>query len=169
MAEGNGLNGNSGLNEASSSGGQNNTSQQDSDKTKQAEKAKTVPFYKLFSFADSTDMVLMITGTIAAIGNGLSLPIMTILFGELTDSFGQNQNNKDVLRVVSRVSLKFVYLALGCGVASFLQVACWMISGERQASRIRSLYLKTILQQDIAFYDKETNTGEVVGRMSGEW
>lgn len=43
-----------------------------------------------------------------------------------------------------------------------------MISGERQASRIRSLYLKTILQQDIAFYDKETNTGEVVGRMSGD-
>ena len=68
MAEGN-SNGNSGPNEASSSsGGQNNTSQQDSDKTKQAEKANTVPFYKLFSFADSTDMVLMITGTIAAIG-----------------------------------------------------------------------------------------------------
>lgn len=43
-----------------------------------------------------------------------------------------------------------------------------MISGERQASRIRSLYLKTILQQDIAFYDNETNTGEVVGRMSGD-
>lgn len=43
-----------------------------------------------------------------------------------------------------------------------------MISGERQAARIRSLYLKTILQQDIAFYDKETNTGEVVGRMSGD-
>lgn len=103
MAEGN-SNGNSGPNEASSSsGGQNNTSQQDSDKTKQAEKANTVPFYKLFSFADSTDMVLMITGTIAAIGNGLSLPIMTILFGDLTDSFGQNQNNKDVVRVVSKV------------------------------------------------------------------
>lgn len=175
MAEMKDLNGNTGLNEASSSssGGQtladtNNTGQQDSDKTKQTENTNTVPFYKLFSFADSTDMVLMIIGTIAAIGNGLSLPIMTILFGELIDSFGQNQNNKDVLRVVSKVSLKFVYLALGCGAAAFLQVACWMISGERQASRIRSLYLKTILQQDIAFYDKETNTGEVVGRMSGD-
>ncbi|XP_060175041.1 ABC transporter B family member 11-like [Lycium barbarum] len=178
MAERNGLNGNTGLNEASSSSGvqtladtnsENNTGQQqDSDKTKQTESTNTVPFYKLFSFADSTDIVLMIIGTIAAIGNGLSLPIMTILFGELTDSFGQNQNNKDILRIVSKVSLKFVYLALGCGAAAFLQVSCWMISGERQAARIRSLYLKTILQQDIAFYDKETNTGEVVGRMSGD-
>ncbi|XP_009593037.1 ABC transporter B family member 11-like [Nicotiana tomentosiformis] len=176
MAEGNGLDGNTGLNGASSSSenrapqtvADTNAGQQDSDKTKQSESTNTVPFYKLFSFADSTDKVLMIIGTIAAIGNGLSLPIMTILFGELTDSFGQNQNNKDVLRVVSRVSLKFVYLALGCGAAAFLQVAFWMISGERQAARIRSLYLKTILQQDIAFYDKETNTGEVVGRMSGD-
>ncbi|KAJ9170034.1 hypothetical protein P3X46_018171 [Hevea brasiliensis] len=43
-----------------------------------------------------------------------------------------------------------------------------MITGERQAARIRGLYLKTILRQDIAFFDKETNTGEVIGRMSGD-
>ena len=43
-----------------------------------------------------------------------------------------------------------------------------MISGERQAARIRSMYLKTILRQDIAFFDVDTNTGEVVGRMSGD-
>ncbi|XP_040379796.1 ABC transporter B family member 21-like isoform X2 [Oryza brachyantha] len=43
-----------------------------------------------------------------------------------------------------------------------------MITGERQAARIRNLYLKTILRQEIAFFDKHTNTGEVVGRMSGD-
>lgn len=43
-----------------------------------------------------------------------------------------------------------------------------MITGERQAARIRTLYLKTILQQDIAFFDKEVHTGEVIGRMSGD-
>jgi ATP-binding cassette subfamily B (MDR/TAP) protein 1 len=43
-----------------------------------------------------------------------------------------------------------------------------MITGERQAARIRGLYLKTILRQDVSFFDKETNTGEVVGRMSGD-
>ncbi|MCI03691.1 ABC transporter B family member, partial [Trifolium medium] len=67
-----------------------------------------------------------------------------------------------------RVSLKFVYLGAGALVASFLQLACWMITGERQAARIRGLYLKTILRQDVIFSDKETNTGEVVGRMSGD-
>lgn len=43
-----------------------------------------------------------------------------------------------------------------------------MVTGERQAARIRGMYLKTILRQDVAFFDMETNTGEVVGRMSGD-
>lgn len=43
-----------------------------------------------------------------------------------------------------------------------------MITGERQAARIRSLYLKSILRQDIAFFDQETSTGEVISRMSGD-
>jgi ATP-binding cassette subfamily B (MDR/TAP) protein 1 len=43
-----------------------------------------------------------------------------------------------------------------------------MVTGERQAARIRATYLKTILRQDVAFFDKETNSGEVVGRMSGD-
>ncbi|KAL7124849.1 hypothetical protein ABFS83_14G076500 [Erythranthe nasuta] len=142
-----------------------------SSKGKNENGSKTVPFYKLFSFADSVDKLLMIIGSIGALGNGLCMPLMAILFGELINSFGQNQDAsqiKQIVSVVSKVALKFVYLALGCGVAAFLQVSCWMITGERQASRIRSLYLKTILRQDVAFFDKETNTGEVVGRMSGD-
>ncbi|KAK3026926.1 hypothetical protein RJ639_040332 [Escallonia herrerae] len=177
----NGLNGNTNMHEASASRSHAlleteaadrdsgiNGGQQDLEKTKEKEVTNTIPFYRLFSFADSTDIILMIAGTVGAIGNGICLPLMTIIFGELVDSFGQTQNNKDIVRVVSKVALKFVYLAMGAGAAAFLQVACWMVTGERQAARIRSLYLKTILRQDVAFFDKETNTGEVVGRMSGD-
>lgn len=179
MAEENDLNGKTYMHEATTSSrgaletetakssGQNGK-QQDSEKSKEEGKPSTVPFHKLFSFADSTDMLLMITGTIGAAGNGICMPLMAILFGDLIDSFGQNQNNKDVVDIVSKVSLKFVYLAVGAGIAAFFQVACWMVTGERQAARIRSLYLKTILRQDVAFFDKETNTGEVIGRMSGD-
>ncbi|KAG5552503.1 hypothetical protein RHGRI_010552 [Rhododendron griersonianum] len=149
---------------SATNGGQLDTEQK---KTKKEDSAKTVPFYKLFSFADSVDVVLMIVGTIGAVGNGICMPLMTVLMGDLINSFGQTQNNKDVVQEVSKVALNFVYLALGAGVAAFLQVSCWMVTGERQAARIRSLYLKTIMRQDIAFFDKETNTGEVVGRMSG--
>ncbi|KAJ6328956.1 hypothetical protein OIU77_010603 [Salix suchowensis] len=176
MAVENGRNGGKDMDEAStsksqkgeekSSGGRGD--QQKPGKSKGDEETKTVPFIKLFSFADSTDILLMILGTIGAVGNGASIPIMSILFGDLINSFGQNQNGKDVVNLISKVSLKFVYLGLGAAVAAFFQVACWMVTGERQAARIRGKYLTTILKQDIAFFDKETNTGEVVGRMSGD-
>lgn len=48
------------------------------------------------------------------------------------------------------------------------EVTCWIVTGERQSARIRGLYLKTILRQDITFFDTETTTGEVIGRMSGD-
>ncbi|KMZ73429.1 ABC transporter B family member 21 [Zostera marina] len=111
----------------------------------------------------------MIVGALAAIANGLSLPIMSILFGEVIDSFGTNSaDTKNIVKEVSKIVLKFVYLGLGSGIVSFLQVSCWMITGERQSSRIRGLYLKSILRQDITFFDMETSTGEVVQRMSGD-
>ncbi|KAF3450533.1 hypothetical protein FNV43_RR06618 [Rhamnella rubrinervis] len=122
---------------------------------------------KLFTFADRLDVAMMIVGTVCAIGNGMSQPFMTLIFGNLINSFGSS-NPSNVVHEVSKVSLKFVYLAIGSGIASFLQVSCWMVTGERQATRIRGLYLKTILRQDIAFFDTETSTGEVIGRMSGD-
>ena len=54
--------------------------------TEEHEKTKTVPFYKLFAFADSFDFLLMTLGTLGSIGNGLGFPIMTILFGDLVDA-----------------------------------------------------------------------------------
>lgn len=66
------------------------------------------------------------------------------------------------------VIMNFIYLGIGAGLASTLQVSCWTITGERQAARIRTLYLKAILRQDIAFFDKEMSTGQVVERMSGD-
>ncbi|KAK6162933.1 hypothetical protein DH2020_002774 [Rehmannia glutinosa] len=149
---------------------QDSTLRSDTLETEQAEETettKTVPFYKLFSFSDSWDRILMTVGTIAAIGNGLSQPLMTFIFGDLVDVFGE-ANSNDIVSQVSKVSLKFVYLALGCGAAAFLQVACWTITGERQSARVRNLYLTTILRQEIAYFDQEVSTGEVIGRMSSD-
>ncbi|GMN28258.1 hypothetical protein TIFTF001_041139 [Ficus carica] len=139
--------------------------EQETDNNKETTRRKedstnsAVSFYKLFSFADSIDYLLMLVGTVSAVGNGISIPLMTVLFGTLIDSFGQSGNTKDVLPKVSKVSLDFVYLALGSATAACLR--------ERQSARIRSLYLKTILRQDIGFFDMQTNTGEVIERMSG--
>ncbi|BAT76976.1 hypothetical protein LR48_Vigan01g291400 [Vigna angularis] len=141
---------------------------QDSERKSKDESAKTIPLYKLFSFADSFDHLLMIVGTMGAIANGISLPLMTLLFGNMINAFGGTKNSNEVVVEVSKVSLEIVYLAVVTCFASLLQLTCWMITGERQAARIRGLYLQTILRQDVTFFDEETRTGEVVGRMSGD-
>ncbi|KAF9599024.1 hypothetical protein IFM89_033369 [Coptis chinensis] len=49
-----------------------------------------------------TDVMLMIVGIVAALANGLSTPLMTYLIGDIIDSFGQNADNKDLVREVSK-------------------------------------------------------------------
>ncbi|KAK4847319.1 hypothetical protein QYF36_011543 [Acer negundo] len=125
MAMENGLNGDTYSNEATTSkiqevtekGSSTSGDKPESEKSKENKKINTVPFHKLFTFADATYVALMIIGTIGALGNGVSMPLMAIIFGDLIDSFGQNQNSIDIVKV----SLKFVYLGVGSAVASFLR------------------------------------------------
>ncbi|CAN6336920.1 unnamed protein product [Urochloa humidicola] len=123
--------------------------------------------HSLFRFADGADAALMAAGAAGAVASGVAQPLMTLVFGEVVDAFGSGSRH-DVLHRVSGVCLKFFYLAIGSWFACFLQVACWMITGERQAARIRGLYLEAVLRQDIAFFDKEITTGQLVERMSGD-
>ncbi|KAL8157858.1 hypothetical protein AgCh_002540 [Apium graveolens] len=133
---------------------------EDSDTRKKKEVAKSVPFLKLFLFADRIDNALMFVGTIAAVGSGISFIFITLILGELIDTFGGTVDSTKVVHAISKVSLKYVYLALGSGTSAFLR--------ERQTAKIRYLYLKAILRQDVAFFDIETRTGEVVERLSAD-
>ncbi|KAK7264798.1 hypothetical protein RJT34_32409 [Clitoria ternatea] len=177
--------------------------QRDFEKKAKDQGNKTVPLYKLFSFADSWDYLLMSVGTISAVCNGISMPLKFTIIGDAINVFEENVDNKQVVHEVSKVSLKLVSLGVATFLAAFLrkhakfstdyaycitryvillnttitrvthscnlpEVACWVITGERQAARIRSLYLKATLRQDISFFDREMNSGEVVGRISGD-
>ncbi|KAI3929651.1 hypothetical protein MKX01_025819, partial [Papaver californicum] len=62
----------------------------------------TVPFFKLFCFADFKDKVLMAVGTIGACANGATTPIMTILLGKMINSFGNTEGTAEVVKQVSK-------------------------------------------------------------------
>uniref|UniRef100_A0A0E0JJS6 MDR-like ABC transporter n=1 Tax=Oryza punctata TaxID=4537 RepID=A0A0E0JJS6_ORYPU len=134
--------------------------------------AGRVPLRRLFfAFADRVDAALMAVGAVAAAANGMAKPLMTFVVGDVVHAFGSgasSHHDHDVVARVTKVIMNFIYLGVGAGLVSALQVSCWTITGERQAARIRALYLKAILRQDIAFFDKEMNTGQLVERMSGD-
>ncbi|KAJ0080014.1 hypothetical protein Patl1_23495 [Pistacia atlantica] len=96
--------------------------QQDLKKRKDKEESTNkLPYYKLYSFANFTDFVLIGVGTIGAIGNGMCMPLMTLIFGNLVNAYGENEDTKKVVDEVSKVSLNFVFLAIAAGALGFLQ------------------------------------------------
>jgi hypothetical protein len=55
---------------------------------KKMTKGGKAPFHDMFKNTDVTDMVLMLVGTVAAVGSGMSQVVMTIIFGRMIDAFG---------------------------------------------------------------------------------
>lgn len=77
-----------------------------SSSNKGGSKDEEVPYYKLFSFIDSLDVMLMIVGILGAIGNGVSFPVMTLLFGNIVNSFGDNPEDGEMLAAVVKVTIE---------------------------------------------------------------
>ncbi|CAO2166045.1 unnamed protein product [Urochloa humidicola] len=126
-----------------------------------------VPSLVMFRYADRADAALMAVGTVAAVANGMSEPLMTLVFASVIECFGAG-DDATVLHRISKVVMYYIYLGIGTAVASFLQVSCWTVAGERQSTRLRSLYLEAVLRQDIAFFDVEMTTAEAASRMSAD-
>ncbi|MBA0708656.1 hypothetical protein Golax_023753 [Gossypium laxum] len=64
---------------------------------------------------------------------------------------------------VHQVDLYVVLTACGRWVGSLLDGFCWTRTGERQATRMRTRYLKAVLRQEVGYFDLNmTNTAEVV-------
>lgn len=61
-----------------------------------------VSFHKLFTFADSLDVTLMIIGTISAVANGMTQPIMTLILGKIINTFGSIDPHH-IVKEVSKV------------------------------------------------------------------
>ncbi|CAO2183175.1 unnamed protein product [Urochloa humidicola] len=139
----------------------------DEDGSKTTAAANKVPSLVMFRYADRVDAALMAVGTVAAVANGMSEPLMTVVFASVIECFGAG-DDATVLHRVSKVVMYYIYLGIGTAVASFLQVSCWTVAGERQSTRLRSLYLEAVLRQDIAFFDVEMTTAEAASRMSAD-
>ena len=75
------------------------------------------------------------------------MPLMTVVFGNLTNVFGgfgspsgaavQPVSADEFQSQVSKNALYFVYLGIGVMGASFIGTLCWTVSGERISRRIR--------------------------------
>ncbi|KAG9442670.1 hypothetical protein H6P81_018524 [Aristolochia fimbriata] len=123
----------------------------------------------LFAMADTFDYLLMLVGSIGACVHGAAFPLFLAEFGRMIQSLGTiMQDPQKMGGDISKKALIFVYLGIVSFVASWIEVAFWMQTGERQTARMRLRYLQAILRKDISFFDTEAKDENAVFRISSD-
>ncbi|GMY29719.1 ABC transporter B family member 2-like [Fagus crenata] len=138
-------------------------------KKEEGKKQNKVPLLKLFAFADFYDYILMAIGSVGACIHGASVPVFFIFFGKLINIIGMAYLfPKEASHKVAKYSMDFLYLSIAILFSSWIEVACWMHTGERQAAKMRMAYLRAMLNQDISLFDTEASTGEVIAAITSD-
>jgi ATP-binding cassette subfamily B (MDR/TAP) protein 1 len=113
-----------------------------------------VPYGKLvWTFADSSDRFFWIAGVIASALCGMGLPSFVFLFGDITDSFEGGMDPVAILDAIKRVSMILSIIGGVILLGSYMFYVFLTIASERIGAKTKVAYLKSILNQDIAWFD----------------
>lgn len=126
-------------------------------------------------YADPTlrDILVLIAGVLAALASGVPFPLLGILFGQLVDDLNSStcapasDGGAAYQAAVNDKVLKVVYIGIAYFVLVYICVGCWNYTGERLAQRLREQYLRSILRQDVTFFD-DLSAGEASARLTGD-
>ena len=128
--------------------------------------AEAAKFKELLRYATKKDKWLMSVGGIAAAANGAALPAFSILFGNVSDKLVPGAES-NLLKEIGIISLEFLGLGIASFILSYISFAAWMISSERQTIEIRKRYFRSLLSQEIAFFDS-INPNEISSKIAEE-
>ncbi|XP_040591761.1 ATP-dependent translocase ABCB1 isoform X2 [Mesocricetus auratus] len=126
----------------------------------------------------------MLVGTLAAIIHGVALPLMMLVFGDMTDSFANvgnippNATFNDSLFNASDLFSKleeemttyaYYYTGIGAGVliVAYIQVSFWCLAAGRQIHKIRQKFFHAIMNQEIGWFDVH-DVGELNTRLTDD-
>lgn len=146
---------------------------------KMPSRASVRPFFgfiRLLFYADPTwlDKLFVCVGCIAAIAAGVPFPLIGIVFGQLVDEIntatcsvqsGASTTGEEAS--ITPKILLLVYIAIAQFVCLYTHLVCWNLASQRLAQRVRDRYLRNLLRQDVAFFDK-LQAGEVSSRLNGD-
>ena len=149
----------------------------------------TVTYRTLYRYATRNDLLIVCISAICAIIGGAVMPLMTVsgltrnvikvhwltqvqvVFGQLAGSFQGFFNNtlpaSQLTASISRLTLYFIYLAIGEFVTIYICTVGFIYTGEHITQKIREQYLAAIMRQNIAFFDK-LGAGEITTRITAD-
>ncbi|KAK9057029.1 hypothetical protein SSX86_024395 [Deinandra increscens subsp. villosa] len=125
----------------------------------------------IFRYAEALDKFLMFWGTLGSIGDGLQVPLTMFVLSGVINDYG-DPLAPVTLSTVNKYALRLMYVAISVGLSAFVEGLCWARTAERQTSRIRLEYLKSVLKQDVSFFDTQdassSTTYEVVTTITAD-
>ncbi|XP_059316351.1 putative multidrug resistance protein isoform X2 [Lycium ferocissimum] len=100
-------------------------------------------------------------------------PLNMFILSALIDDYGGADDDDASLTnaIVDKYSLRLLCVAIGVGISACIGGICWTRSAERQTSRIRIEYLKSVLRQEVSFFDNQNASStsfEVVTAISAD-
>ncbi|KAE9554873.1 hypothetical protein FO519_001901 [Halicephalobus sp. NKZ332] len=147
---------------------------------------KKVSIRKLWRYATGKDLLLVVVGALIAIMTGSGMPLMSIIVGNISSSFikmtrRMNDPNSTVCDGCNETFAEFYteddfhdevvkqckyYAVLGglVYVAAFVQVSCFLTSGEQMIYKMRLAFFRGLLHQDITWFD-ENNSGTLTTKL----
>ncbi|KAI8966680.1 putative ABC transporter [Daldinia sp. FL1419] len=133
-------------------------------------------YFRLLTYAEPSkfDISLLVIGTIASIAAGIPFPLLGILFGQLLDDLNsatcageQTTSPEDYQSDVNQKVLLVMACALAQLTLVYIYSVCWNLFGDRLAHRLREHYFRSLLRQEVSFFDK-LPAGEVSSRLSAD-
>ncbi|KAI0377833.1 P-loop containing nucleoside triphosphate hydrolase protein [Hypomontagnella monticulosa] len=125
----------------------------------------------LYRYSSRNDILIMIVSAICAIAGGAALPLMTVIFGNLQNTFQgyflRTVSYDDFLDKMAELVLYFVYLAIGEFITIYIATVGFIYTGEHISAKIREHYLESCMRQNIGFFDK-LGAGEVTTRITAD-
>uniref|UniRef100_A0A8C9NMR2 ABC-type xenobiotic transporter n=1 Tax=Serinus canaria TaxID=9135 RepID=A0A8C9NMR2_SERCA len=117
-----------------------------------------------FRYADEVDVLLMVVGLVAAAANGTGMPLMIIIFGEMTNSFVLSgvccsvcltslMGSHGLLFPCPRYAYYYVAIGFAVMILSTIQVWTFLVTAARQTTRIRQKFFFAVLHQEMAWFD----------------
>lgn len=142
---------------------------------KGTEAGASVPLMKLFTFASPAEKLKIYLGWFFAAAVGTTLPAFFFFIGDVFDSFTPDfestksveQQAEEAREKVNDLCIKMGILTAGLIVFSILQNYLLLSTQAVIASRLKSQYLKAVLNQESAWFD-QTNYMELASRMNVE-
>eukprot|EP00978_Attheya_sp_CCMP212_P033859 scaffold138886_cov47-Attheya_sp.AAC.1 len=125
-----------------------------------------VSFLSLLMFSTRKEKGLMALGLVAAFFYGLGLPVWLLLLARALDTFNNLSILGDTILEGGSVALfdliedelyemvlAFVYVGIVSLFTGTIYVGVWTYTGERQAVRIKNLFVRSALKQDAKWFD----------------